>query len=253
MKIAVIGANGVVGRACMAELQKQGCAPIPLCKSDAIPTDIERIILAAPLDSLPFDGPVVDCSRVLKATVLALPAVQEATTKQVRTPNCMASLIAQALHPLHQECIIHSIVATCMQSASGAGRRGVEALEQNSSEELFHGQLQHNILPHEDATQEEQSIANDLQELFGCVATATAFRVPVHTGHLASLRVTTKHNIPPSLLQESSHIDPLSLQGTRDVSIGRIRIQKNTADLVVCGDQLVCGTAIPAVQLILGL
>ncbi len=114
-------------------------------------------------------------------------------------------------------------------------------------------QLQHNILPHEDAMQEEQSIANDLQELFGCVATATSFRVAVHTGHLASLRVTTKHNIPPSLLQESSHIDPLSLQGTRDVSIGRIRIQKNTADLVVCGDQLVCGTAIPAVQLILGL
>lgn len=53
-------------------------------------------------------------------------------------------------------------------------------------------------------------------------------------------------------------IDELSRRGVdvlplhRDDAIGRVRINKKTTDLVVCGDQSLCRTAIPAVQLILG-
>lgn len=253
MNIAVIGARGSVGRVCVAELQKQGIEPVQLRKRDAIPCDIERLIVATPIASLQFDGPLVDCSGVLNNTTLALPSITETSSTRVRIPNCMASLIAQALHTVHQECIVTSIVATCMQSVSGAGWRGVQALEQNETEELFHGKLQNNILPHENAEQEEREIQNDLQEIFGCTVFATSFRVPVHTGHLASIRITTTHEIPSTVLKEALPIDPYSMQGNRNVSIGRIRIHKNTADLVVCGDQLLCGTAIPAVRLIVSL
>ncbi len=253
MKIAVIGARGAVGRTCVEELYKSGHTPSELSRTDTIDSDTEGVIVAAQVEQLNFSGAIVDCTGLLPNTQLALPSVLKATDSPLRIPNCMASLIAQAIAPLHEQCTIISIVATCMQSASGAGWRGAQALETNNTNELFGGHLVGNVLPHERAVQEETMIANDLKIIFGCTVIATSFRVPVITGHVASLHITTQTDIQKNTLQEHGTIDPRSMQGERFVSLGRVRIQKNTADLVVCGDQLLCGTAIPAVQLILGL
>jgi|TARA_B100000959_G_scaffold283308_1_gene351888 aspartate-semialdehyde dehydrogenase len=252
MKIAVIGARGLVGRACTKEIAIQNHESIALSRDDDIPPHIQGVIIAATIDEQEFDVTVIDCSGSLQNSTLVIPNITEVNTVRMRIPNCMASLIAQALAPLHEHCTITSIIATCMQSASGAGWGGVQALKQNDTEELFGGILVNNVLPHEKAEQEEQAIRNDLQELFGCEVTATSFRVPVFVGHTASLQIETMNPIDASLLPESPSFDPRSMENKRKVAIGRARIQKNTANLVVCGDQLLCGTAIPAVASIVG-
>lgn len=252
MKITVIGARGSVGRACVSVLESRGEEVIPLGREDDLPNDTEGAIIASPIPNRTFSVPVVDCSGALLDATLMLPSVLKGSAKRMRIPNCMASLIAQALAPLHEKCTIASIIATCMQSVSGAGWCGVQALEQDNTAELFGGELTNNILPHEKHDDEESAIENDLQQLFGCNVTATSFRVPVFVGHVASIRVETTQPIETSLLPCSQIFDPRSMENKTTVAIGRVRIQKNTADLVICGDQLTCGTAIPAVELILG-
>ncbi len=247
MKIAVIGARGSVGRVCVKEIENMGHSAISLSRESDVPDHADCAIIASQIDNLEFIIPVVDCSGELSNSSLVLPNILKSESDRLRIPNCMASLIAQALAPLHKKCIITSIITTCMQSVSGAGWRGVQALEQSKTEEMFGGSLVHNILPHEKAKQEEHAIENDLHELFGCEVTATSFRVPVFVGHVASLHVVTKDPIDATLLPESVSFDPRTMENQRNVAIGRVRIRKNTADLVVCGDQLLCGTAIPAV------
>jgi aspartate-semialdehyde dehydrogenase len=251
MEIAVIGARGSVGRVCMEEIRTQGHNSIGLTRNEDVPANIDGVIVASPIESRDFNIPLVDCSGELSNTQLVLPNILDSNARRRRIPNCMASLISQALAPLHKKCTIKSIIATCLQSVSGAGWRGVQALEQKQTEELFSGQLVNNILPHENAAHEEQEIRNDIKEIFGCDITATSFRVPVVLGHLASLRVETKNPIDECLLPCSDNFDPCTMVNKREVAIGRVRVQKNTADLVVCGDQLLCGTAIPAVSSIL--
>ena len=252
MNIAVLGARGSVGRVCIDELKSRGINAIPLHRDERIPSEANALIVAAPIETSAFNGPLVDCSGSIPNTALSLPPILETNQKQKRVPNCMASLIAQALAPLHKECNISSIITTTMQSVSGAGWRGVQELEKNDTTELFGGELVHNVLPHENHAYEEQVIKKDLHELFGCEVTATSFRVPVVVGHIASLRITTKQPIDKRTLPESKKYDPRTMENKREVSIGRVRINKNTADIVVCGDQLLCGTAIPAVDSILG-
>ena len=247
MKIAVIGARGLVGRACTKEIAIQNHESIALSRDDDIPPHIQGVIIAATIDEQEFDVTVIDCSGSLQNSTLVIPNITEVNTVRMRIPNCMASLIAQALAPLHEHCTITSIIATCMQSASGAGWSGAQALKQNDTEELFGGILVNNVLPHENAMQEEHAIKNDLHELFGCEVTATSFRVPVFVGHVASLHVVTRAPIDATLLPESASFDPRTMENQRNVAIGRVRILKNTADLVICCDQLLCGTDIPAV------
>ena len=251
MHVAVIGARGAVGRTCVEELEAQRCHPIALQRGEEIPSEAQGVLVAAETSPFNFSGTVVDCSHSLEGTALALPNIHLPNTNRVHVPNCMASIIMQALHELHETSTIVSLVATCMQSASGAGWKGVQALETGKTQDVFHGELVHNVLPHENAAVEEKTIASDIQSLFQCAVTATSFRVPVRIGHMASLRVVTKHTIDPDTIKEQGTIDPLSSQGERTVAVGRVRVQKNTADLVVCGDQLLCGAAIPAVQLLL--
>jgi len=252
MKIAVLGARGSVGRACVKELEKRDEEAISLRREDVLPDNIHGVIVASPIEERDFKVPIVDCSGTLPNTTLVLPGVTTLSANCMRIPNCMASLIAQALTSLHEECTITSLLATCMQSASGAGWRGVQALEQKNTEELFGGKLDNNILPHEKFVEEEHAIEHDLHKLFNCEVAATSFRVPVFVGHTASIRVETAQPIDPSILKCNETFDPRTMENKPFVAMGRVRIQKNTADLVVCGDQLVCGTAIPAVTSILG-
>lgn len=252
MEVAVIGARGSVGRSCLHELEAQGVSSIALRRSDPIPEQLCGIIIASEINDFEFDGTLVDCTRTFRNCELALPNVRATAHHRIRIPNCMASLIAQALHLAHVHCNIETIVATTMQSASGAGWRGVQALEKQCTEEIFRGTLNHNVLVHERAEQEERAIEEDLNTIFNCDVTATSFRVPVAVGHVASIRIETTSPIPNGLFKEERPLDPLSKVGSRVVSTGRVRIHENIADFIVCGDQLVCGTAIPAVALIIG-
>jgi len=252
MEIAVIGARGSVGRVCVKEIEHLGHKAISLNSDDDVPSRANGVIVAAAIEEQALTNRFVDCSGELANTSLVLPNICTSDSSRLRIPNCMASLIARAIAPLHDSCTVVSMVATCMQSVSGAGWRGVLALEQKNTEELFGGQLANNILPHENAKQEERAIENDLHELFSCEVTATSFRVPVFVCHVASLHLVTKKAIDATLLPESPTFDPRTMENKREVAIGRVRIQQNTADLVVCGDQLLCGTAIPAVASIVG-
>ena len=133
MKVAVIGARGSVGRVCVQEIVERGHIAIELDRKEDVPKEVEAIIAAAPVDDRKFHARVVDCSGGLEKTSLVLPNILESRSDRLRVPNCMVSLIAQAMATLHIKCTIVSIVAVCMQAASGAGWRGVKALEQNDT------------------------------------------------------------------------------------------------------------------------
>ncbi|MDP7008494.1 MAG: Asd/ArgC dimerization domain-containing protein [Phycisphaerales bacterium] len=251
MRVAVVGAKGQVGRICIDELKSRHTEPYALHKNDAIPTDADALIIAAPTEHCPFDGLLVDCSGSQQNTALSLPPIHTTNQLRKRTPNCMASLIAKALAAVHEQSTVTSILGTTMQSVSGAGWRGVQALKQADTQELFGGDLVNNVLPHEQCIREEDAIKKDLHALFGCEVTLTSFRVPVYVGHIASLHIETIDPINPAHVPESTPFDPRSMERKREIALGRVRINKNTADLVICGDQLLCGTAIPAVDSIL--
>ncbi|MDP6601845.1 MAG: Asd/ArgC dimerization domain-containing protein [Phycisphaerales bacterium] len=254
MRIAVLGAGGAAGRACLSELETRGHQPIALGREEPLPVDIDAAILAVPPEVaqvVESDALLVDCSGGLPRTTLCLPGVTNpGDVRRLRIPNCTATLIAIALVPL-RTFGIKSVTATTLQAASGAGWRGVEALQAGDTESIFGGVLQGNILPHERAAEEESEVAEQLHALLDCAAMITAFRVPVRVGHVASIMVETEEPCPNDLLPDNNLLDPLSLECKDDVATGRVRIDGLRTSLVACCDQLHAATAVPAVNAVL--
>ncbi len=254
MRIAVLGAGGAAGRACLSELEARGHDPIALGREESLPGDVDAVILAVPLEvarAVESDALLVDCSGGLPHTTLFLPGVTHPSdARRLRIPNCTTTLIATALLPLRQ-LGIKSVTATTLQAASGAGWRGVQALESGDTESIFGGVLQGNILPHERAAEEESEVAEQLHTLLGCTAMITAFRVPVRVGHVASIMVETEEPCPNDLLPDNNLLDPLSLECNDHVATGRVRIDGLRTSLVACCDQLRAATAVPAVNAVL--
>lgn len=112
----------------------------------------------------------------------------------VTNPNCVVTGLAVALAPLHRAFGLTRVVVTTLQAVSGAGRPGPSALG-----------LVDNVIPH--IPGEEPKIASEPRKILGTVTGgavvdadftlgATAVRVPVLHGHLAS--VSCSFESPPS-------------------------------------------------------
>ncbi|MDD5544470.1 MAG: aspartate-semialdehyde dehydrogenase [Acidobacteriia bacterium] len=105
----------------------------------------------------------------------------------VANPNCVVIVMAMALAPLHRQFTVKSIVATTLQSISGAGYPGVASMD-----------ITDNVLPF--IAQEEEKIENETRKILGqCNSesveyaqfgvSAQCHRVNVQDGHLVALRV----------------------------------------------------------------
>lgn len=201
-------------------------------------------------------------------------------------PNCTTAITLMAIHPLHQVFALKRIIASSYQAVSGTGamaieelRKQVEAIasEKPVNREVYPHQIAFNVLPHVDSfledgyTREEMKMQNEgrrILDLPSLTASVTCVRVPVYRAH--SVAVTAEFEKLVSLEKAREAINaapgirlhddpanavypmPIECSGEDDCRIGRLRLDcalPNALTFWVCGDQLLKGAALNAVQI----
>lgn len=199
----------------------------------------------------------------------------------IANPNCSTIQAVVALKPLDDRYRIKRIVYSTYQAVSGAGKAGIEDLEngiKGLAPQKFPHSIFNNCLPHIDVfmpdgyTKEEYKMINETRKILNkpyLPITATAVRVPVKNCHSESINVEFKSNFDiyevKMLLQNSPSIIlvddieknyyPLASKadGYDDVFVGRIRRDYSVPygiNLWVVSDNLRKGAASNAVQIL---
>lgn len=199
----------------------------------------------------------------------------------IANPNCSTIQAVVALKPLDDRYKIKRIVYSTYQAVSGAGKAGIEDLEngiKGIAPQKFPYPIFNNCLPHIDVfmpdgyTKEEYKMINETRKILNkpyLPITATAVRVPVKNCHGESINIEFKSNFDiydvKMLLQNSPGIIlvddveknyyPLATKadGYDDVFVGRVRRDFSVPygiNLWVVADNLRKGAASNAVQIL---
>lgn len=231
---------------------------------------------------------VVDNSsafRMDKNVPLVVPEVNPNDIKWnkgiIANPNCSTIQAVVALKPLDDKYTIKRIVYSTYQAVSGAGKSGVDDLEntlKGLEPKKFPHPIANNCLPHIDVfeengyTKEEIKMINETRKILGkpdLRITATTVRVPVLNSHSESINVEFENdfdlnelklllkNYPGIILEDdpSKNIYPLALNanGTDDVYVGRIRRDESVPfgiNMWVVADNIRKGAASNAIQIV---
>jgi len=223
---------------------------------------------------------------------LVVPEVNAAEIENYKTrgvianPNCSTIQMVVALKPIHDAARIKRVVVSTYQSTSGAGRKAMEELSQQTAalfngqdlkKEKFPHQIAFNCIPHIDAflpggyTQEEAKMINETKKIFGdasIAVTATCVRVPVFCGHSESVNIETEKKLTvgdvKAILREApgvllcdapeENLYPMAIDavGTDATMVGRVREDDtvpNGINLWIVADNLRKGAALNAVQI----
>jgi len=204
----------------------------------------------------------------------------------IANPNCTTIILLVAVKPLYDLSPIRRIVVSTYQSASGAGALAMEELEKSTAAYLAGQSYQHTVLPHpyafnlfshnSDVTengynQEEMKMVHETRKIMHDNAirvTATSVRVPVLRSHAEAIvieqvrKVTVEEALaalakaPGVKIVDNRKANyfpmPIESNDQYDVLVGRIRddLSSDTGlALFVCGDQLLKGAALNAVQI----
>ena len=204
----------------------------------------------------------------------------------IANPNCSTLIALMALYPLHREFKLLRVIASTYQAVSGSGARGIEELHKQVTSlvagevitpELYPHQIAFNLLPHVDAfledgsTREEMKFQNEgrrIMHLPDFVASVTCVRVPVYRAHSIAVHAEFETSIDLArareVLSKAPGIDlvddpaasiypmPLHVAGKDNCEVGRLRRDaafENGIAFWVCGDQLLKGAALNAVQI----
>jgi len=232
---------------------------------------------------------VVDNSsafRMSESVPLVVPEINGGDIKHhqgiIANPNCTTAITLMALHPLHIKFRVKRIFASSYQAVSGAGARALEELRQQVDalakgrefrHEVFPHQIAFNVIPQVDSfletgyTKEEMKMQNEgrrIMHLPTFKASVTCVRVPVYRAH--SVAVSAEFDRPVGLAEAAEAIRhspgvqimdegypmPLTCAGQDDCVVGRLRLDcalENGLAFWVCGDQLLKGAALNAVQI----
>jgi aspartate-semialdehyde dehydrogenase len=189
----------------------------------------------------------------------------------VANPNCSTIQLVVTLAPIAREFGLKRVVVSTYQAVSGAGRGGVEALE-NGREDAFPKPIVGNAIPliggvdESGYTTEEKKMKEESRKILslpGLPVFPTAVRIPVHTGHAESVYVETEKEITlPEVLEvfhtapgvsfsgeAASFPTPLEAAGDPRVYIGRVRVEESTIEYWCVADNLLKGAATNAVQI----
>ena len=223
--------------------------------------------------------------RMNKDVPLVVPEVNPEKISEnkgiIANPNCSTIQAIVALKPLDDRYKIKRIVYSTYQAVSGAGKAGIEDLEngiKGITPNKFPYPIFNNCIPHIDVfesdgyTKEEYKMINETRKILNkplLPITATCVRVPVKNCHSESINVEFKTNFDiydvKMLLQNSpgivlvDDIDknyyPLATKsdGYDDVFVGRIRRDFSVPfglNLWVVSDNLRKGAASNAVQIL---
>ena len=137
---------------------------------------------------------------------LVVPEVNAAALEHhngiIANPNCSTIQLVVSLAPLAREFGLRKVIVSTYQAVSGAGRSGVEALE-NGREDAFPKPIQGNAIPliggvgEDGYTTEEAKMRQESRKILSLPdlpVFATAVRIPVHTGHAESVHVETERD-----------------------------------------------------------
>ncbi len=247
---------------------------------------ISRDFAKAAVDS---GAVVVDNSsafRMVPEVPLVVPEINGDDVKTHRgiiaNPNCTTAITLMALHPLHRAFGVKRIFASTYQAVSGAGARAIDELRSQSAavakgepvhKEIFPHQIAFNVIPQVDAfldtgyTKEEMKMQNEgrrIMHLPSFTASVTCVRVPVYRAHSVALSAEFQREVTvDAAIQALQHAPglqyvphgypmPLDCAGRDDCFAGRVRrdcAMENGLALWVCGDQLLKGAALNAVQI----
>ncbi len=205
----------------------------------------------------------------------------------ISNPNCTTAIAAVALYPLHQNFGLKKVIVSTYQATSGAGASGMQELLDQTKDVLdgkaahpqkFAHQIAFNLIPHIDNfqengyTKEEMKVAWETHKIFNdpsIAVSCTAVRIPTLRAHSESIVIETEKPITPeaarAILQKSPGVEvvddpankryPMPLNAARkfNVEVGRIRqnlvFGDHGLEFFVCGDQLLKGAALNAVQI----
>ena len=203
----------------------------------------------------------------------------------VANPNCSTIQMVVALKPLHDLAPIRRVVVSTYQSVSGAGRRAMDELFDQTRKVFFNERLSpsnftkdiaFNVIPHIDvfqadgSTKEERKMVEETQKILdpSIQVSATCVRVPVFVGHAEAVNV--EFDAPISIEEarnalekaegvvviddpsSDEYVTPVEAAGEGAVYVSRIR-EDTTLDyglnLWVVSDNLRKGAALNSVQI----
>lgn len=204
----------------------------------------------------------------------------------IANPNCSTIIMAVALKPIFDLAGIKRVVVSTYQAVSGAGREGIEELEdqvrnwvqgEEVKSQTFPYQIAFNLIPRIDVfqegdyTKEEWKMVKETQKIFHVDTmpiTATTVRVPVLRSHSESINIETERSVgldevkaafqkAPGVIVEDNPAEdrypmPWFTSDTDEVYIGRIRKDfsiENGINLWVVGDQIRKGAATNTIQI----
>lgn len=205
----------------------------------------------------------------------------------IANPNCSTIITMVAVGGISKIAEIESMVACTYQAVSGAGREGIEELENQIIAEAkgeekinstFPCQILSNVIPQIGSeiengyTTEEMKMQNEgrkIMHLPDLKVCCTCVRVPVMRSHSISVQIKTKNPVsiedvkkavasaPGCVLTEDlngrNYPTPLDTSDQDLVYVGRIRRDLISGDngltLWCCGDQVRKGAATNAVQI----
>lgn len=204
----------------------------------------------------------------------------------IANPNCTTAITLMGLYPLHQKFRVKRVFASSYQAVSGAGAQAVEELRQQVNAiaagvavqpAVFAHQIAFNVIPHVDSfldsgyTKEEMKMQNEGRRIMHLPmfrASVTCVRVPVYRAH--SVAVSAEFERPVNVAEARQAIEafpgvrvvdvpsekeyplPLHVAGKDDCEVGRLRLDcalENGLAFWICGDQLLKGAALNAVQI----
>jgi aspartate-semialdehyde dehydrogenase len=322
--VAVVGATGNVGREVLSILSERNF-PVGNIYAIASRASLgkkisfgeEKILLATTLDAVDFSKVdiaffaagssvskehvekiaklgciVIDKSSYFRNNANVPLIVPEVNAEAIKThkniiasPNCSVIPLAVALKPLHDEAQIKRIVVSTYQSVSGAGKRAMDELfnqtkgvftYQTPDPHEFTKRIAFNVIPHIDDfmpsgdTKEEWKMEVELKKILGkeIELSATCVRVPVFVGHSASVNVEFEEELSATnarnLLKKAAGVEVLDrpqdnlyatpIEVVREDAVFVSRIRKDTSvdsglNMWIVSDNLRKGAALNAVQI----
>lgn len=204
----------------------------------------------------------------------------------IANPNCTTIIMLMAVNPIHKINPVKRIDVATYQAVSGAGAQALEELKLQQ-EALVAGRapkaevlkyvIANNIFSHNSDVNEngynaeEMKMVKETHKILHdntIAVTPTCVRVPITRAHSEALHLELSRNADIDAIRAAlvkapgvRVVDdrknnyfpmPLDVTGRDEVLVGRIRAdlsRKNAVNLFVCGDQLLKGAALNAVQI----
>jgi aspartate-semialdehyde dehydrogenase len=204
--------------------------------------------------------------------------------KIIANPNCSTIQLCLVLDLIEKAAGLERVVVSTYQSVSGAGRKALDELWEQSlaifnqsemPQNQFPAQIAFNCIPQIDVlldsgySKEEMKIVNESRKILGLSnlrITATTVRVPVFHSHAESVNIEMKRELSPEAFLKLAEKAPgietfpahdlypmqINAAGGDTVQVGRVRRDESVKfglDMWIVSDNLRKGAALNAVQI----